>query len=159
MENRILQLCLAAWILVAAGFVRADSGPVIGRRADPLVVRFDIGRADLKVGKAEEAKIEAEARELNIFPYAKLAIEGYSDITGPEKVNQNLSERRAQAVRQYFVMRYGISPARIVVEAFGKKRPAASNATPEGRKENRRAVARVYRLETANIEWGSPGNL
>ena len=54
---------------------------------------------------------------------------------------------RAAAIRRFFIERYGITPERITARGLGEHQPEASNATKAGRSVNRRAVARIYRLE------------
>lgn len=127
---------------------------VIGHRAEPVVVRFDFAKADLKLGQATEAEFASAAQVLNIYPYAMLEIDGYTDAVGPDRVNLKLSEERAAAVRRHFIERYGIAPERIVINAHGKRAPLAPNDTARGRSENRSVLARVYRLEP---DLSSPG--
>lgn len=67
----------------------------------------------------------------------QIIIEGHADETGPIGYNQALSTRRANAVRDQLVAE-GIDASRTVVRGFGETRPAVSNATAEGRAQNRR---------------------
>lgn len=71
------------------------------------------------------------------YPSLHLAVEGHTDSVGGDEYNQNLSEQRAQAVRDYFVQQ-GISAGSIEAKGFGKTEPIASNDTAEGRAQNRR---------------------
>jgi outer membrane protein OmpA-like peptidoglycan-associated protein len=71
------------------------------------------------------------------YPSLHLAVEGHTDSVGSDEYNRQLSERRAQAVRDYLVQQ-GISPDAIAASGFGKSEPVASNDTPEGRQQNRR---------------------
>ncbi len=68
----------------------------------------------------------------------RLAIEGHTDDQGDDAVNQSLSERRAAAVKAYLVQAYGIDASRLDAQGYGESKPAADNATPEGRQQNRR---------------------
>lgn len=63
--------------------------------------------------------------------------QGYTDSIGTDAYNQRLSERRANAVRDWLV-KCGIAPSRLSSKGFGESNPVASNATPEGRAQNRR---------------------
>ncbi len=67
----------------------------------------------------------------------KLTIEGHTDNVGNAATNKTLSEQRAAAVKAYLVSK-GIDAARIETAGLGDTRPAAPNATPEGRQQNRR---------------------
>lgn len=80
----------------------------------------------------------------------KVMIEGHTDSKGTEPYNQKLSERRAQAVFNYFVDK-GISSSRMQTIGYGETRPIASNTkpngsdNPEGRALNRRVELRVMK--------------
>jgi OOP family OmpA-OmpF porin len=67
-----------------------------------------------------------------------ITLTGYTDSTGPEAYNQRLSERRADAVRDYLVDDLGVKPDHITAIGKGEVDPVASNATREGRAQNRR---------------------
>lgn len=72
---------------------------------------------------------------------SKMRIEGHTDSVGPAEYNQGLSERRAQAVADYILSQaYRLSAEDIQVVGLGETQPVASNATAEGRAENRRVV-------------------
>lgn len=64
-------------------------------------------------------------------------IAGHTDNIGSDVYNQNLSRRRAQAVKDYLV-RQGIAADRLIVRGFGETQPIASNETEGGRAQNRR---------------------
>jgi outer membrane protein OmpA-like peptidoglycan-associated protein len=71
------------------------------------------------------------------YPSLHVAIEGHTDSVGSDQYNQDLSEHRAQSVRDYFVQQ-GIQSSAIEARGYGKTDPIASNDTPEGRQQNRR---------------------
>ncbi len=98
-------------------------------------VLFDTGKATLRPGAREKlAKISGI---ILVHPGLKLEIEGHTDSVGGDEYNQRLSEQRANAVRDYLIHE-GIKPDSITAKGFGKTRPVATNATPEGRQRNRR---------------------
>ena len=66
-----------------------------------------------------------------------MQIEGFTDSVGADAYNQDLSERRAEAVKAALTMR-GIDPSRISTEGYGKAFPVASNSDSGGRQLNRR---------------------
>ena len=68
---------------------------------------------------------------------SKIVVEGHTDSQGGATYNQDLSQRRAQTVRDYLVSR-GISADRVTSQGFGLSRPIADNASAEGRANNRR---------------------
>lgn len=66
-----------------------------------------------------------------------LEVQGHTDNTGTDAINDPLSQARADAVRNYLVSR-GVDPSRLVAKGFGSNKPVASNATEQGRYQNRR---------------------
>jgi outer membrane protein OmpA-like peptidoglycan-associated protein len=98
-------------------------------------VLFDFDKADLRPEGITELEplLQAMQEDLQL----KAMIVGHTDSTGPEQYNLGLSERRAQAVANYF-MDGGISADRLRVEGRGESEPRASNDTREGRQQNRR---------------------
>jgi outer membrane protein OmpA-like peptidoglycan-associated protein len=96
---------------------------------------FKTGQAALlPAGREKLAKI---AGLILAHPGLKLAVEGYTDSTGTDQINQRLSERRAESARDFLVAQ-GVSQNAIVSRGLGKANPIASNATMEGRQDNRR---------------------
>jgi len=67
----------------------------------------------------------------------EVEIRGYTDNIGSWKYNLRLSQKRAEAVRQYLINR-GIDPKRLRAVGYGEANPIATNATAKGRAENRR---------------------
>jgi len=98
-------------------------------------VLFDVGKSNLKPGA--KVKLERIATVLQAHPERRLLIEGFTDSTGGEQLNQKLSEERAQAVALALV-RQGISADRIDSKGYGEERPVAGNDSAAGRQQNRR---------------------
>jgi outer membrane protein OmpA-like peptidoglycan-associated protein len=69
-------------------------------------------------------------------------IEGHTDAQGTEKLNEELSLRRADAVRSVLVQ-HGVQEAQISALGLGEVRPVADNATKEGRAKNRRVELHI----------------
>jgi outer membrane protein OmpA-like peptidoglycan-associated protein len=70
-------------------------------------------------------------------------VEGHTDNVGPAAVNMRIGLERAEAVRRYLTEEYFVPLHRISVISYGATRPIASNATRDGRAQNRRIVLRV----------------
>ncbi len=66
-----------------------------------------------------------------------LEIQGHTDNTGSDAINDPLSQARADAVRNYIISR-GVDPNRLVAKGYGSKKPVASNSTDQGKYQNRR---------------------
>ncbi len=98
-------------------------------------VLFDTNKAQLKSGGTRN--LEKLAGFLKQYPQRQAKIEGYTDSVGSADHNQELSDRRANAVRTSLV-NMGVSNDRITTHGYGKESPVASNDTPAGRQMNRR---------------------
>jgi len=98
-------------------------------------VLFDTGKADLQP-PAREALAKLSGIVLN-YPTLRLGIEGYTDNTGGADLNQTLSEKRADGVRDYLVGQ-GLNPESLTAKGFGMGNPVADNSTVAGRQKNRR---------------------
>ena len=98
-------------------------------------VLFDTGSYTLKPGAREKlAKISGIVLA---HPGLTLQIEGHTDSVGGDEFNQQLSERRADSVRD-FLAEQGVAPSSITARGFGKTQPVATNETADGRQRNRR---------------------
>lgn len=104
-----------------------------------LDINFDINKADIKPQYHQELKEVADF--LATYPKTSAVIEGHTDDTGEASYNKDLSQRRADSVREYLIRTFDINPARLTAKGYGEERPVASNATPQGRAQNRRVVA------------------
>ncbi len=102
-------------------------------------VAFEFDKADIR--PAFEPTLNQIADELNQSPETKLEVVGHADSTGSETYNQDLSERRAQAVADYLIGR-GVAADRFSASGRGETEPVASNATRDGRAQNRRVEIR-----------------
>ena len=98
-------------------------------------VLFDTGKYTLKPGARE--KLSKVAGILISYPGLNIAVGGYTDNVGTDRLNQGLSEERAGAVRDYLVQQ-GVSTNSITATGFGNTLPVASNDNSAGRQENRR---------------------
>jgi outer membrane protein OmpA-like peptidoglycan-associated protein len=98
-------------------------------------VLFDTGRAELKSGATR--KVDQLAQFLMEHPDRRVQIEGFTDSVGTDSYNEDLSQRRADAVKAALINR-GIEPSRIGTEGFGKAYPVANNTDSGGRQLNRR---------------------
>lgn len=96
---------------------------------------FDFDKAVVK--PQYFAMLDDVANVMEQNPGMRLELQGHTDSIGTEAYNMDLSRRRANAVRDYLV-RQGISTGRLSTVGYGETRPVATNATPEGRQQNRR---------------------
>jgi outer membrane protein OmpA-like peptidoglycan-associated protein len=81
--------------------------------------------------------LDVVGQSLIDWPKVRVEVQGHTDSQGDVQYNEDLSMRRAQAVKDYLVSR-GVSADRMTVTGFGESRPIADNSTMEGRAKNRR---------------------
>ena len=98
-------------------------------------VLFDTGRAELKAGSARN--LEKLVAFFNAYPQRTAIVEGFTDSVGSDSSNQDLSTRRAAAVRNT-LLEMGVARERISARGYGEAFPVAGNDSNSGRQLNRR---------------------
>ncbi|MCC7257921.1 MAG: OmpA family protein [Gammaproteobacteria bacterium] len=145
-ESRSLGERLAAREQVNEQFARLeqllppDQATVLRQGGDIIVrvqgVAFASGSA--KLPASARTLLDELARAAQIYPGARLAVEGHTDASGDSAANQRLSQARAEAVRDYLVGERQVPAGHVTALGYGDSRPIASNATEAGRRANRR---------------------
>jgi outer membrane protein OmpA-like peptidoglycan-associated protein len=126
---------LRARLLQQLNSILATRDSARGLVANMSDVLFRSGSFELLPGARERlAKVSGIVLA---YPTLHVAVEGHTDSVGSDDYNQQLSERRAQAVRDYFVQQ-GINSTAVEAHGYGKTEPIATNDTAEGRQQNRR---------------------
>ena len=103
-------------------------------------IYFSFNRADIR--PESERVLKEIAAILVAHPDWKLRVDGHTDGIGNAADNLDLSKRRAAAVKDALVSRYGTDAARLTTEGYGATAPQDTNETPEGRARNRRVELR-----------------
>jgi len=98
-------------------------------------VLFTTGRAELQPGAMRT--VQQLAQVLQQYPERRVLIEGFTDNTGSDQLNMDLSQRRAESFRQALIGA-GVNPDRMELRAQGSANPVADNSTAAGRQMNRR---------------------
>ena len=107
-------------------------------------ILFDSNSATLR--PASETDITKMAAILQKYPDTNVLVEGHTDNTGSDAINQPLSERRAQAVANSTVAK-GLASSRVTTQGYGSTQPIADNTTTEGKQTNRRVEVAIYANE------------
>jgi outer membrane protein OmpA-like peptidoglycan-associated protein len=105
---------------------------------NPLVlkgVNFETNKAILR--SDSYSALDMVVQSLYEWPEVKVEIQGHTDAIGDAAYNQDLSQRRAEAVRDYLVVK-GIAADRMTAVGYGLTKPVANNKTAAGRAQNRR---------------------
>jgi outer membrane protein OmpA-like peptidoglycan-associated protein len=105
-------------------------------------VLFDTDKATVKASAADALK-QISASITKRYPGKDVRVLGFADSKGDKSYNRELSEKRANAVKDYLVSTNKMPADHVSTEAFGEEQPVASNATAAGRQENRRVEIAV----------------
>ncbi len=140
----LLLLALLAYFLTHRNNTAADATPAatpVAATAAPAAfpdlgtVHFDTNKATLT--PEGQATLNQAAAAMKGNPNVHLRMEGFTDSTGTDPHNDNLSNQRAKTVVDYLNAQ-GIERSRLTGEGFGSAKPVDSNATPQGKADNRR---------------------
>nr|WP_162046468.1 OmpA family protein [Vibrio taketomensis] len=128
-----------------------DSGVQVQRVGEnQLVLRMENGigfqSSSYQLDASIHRTLQGVARILVEYPDTSLVIEGYTDSTGNDAMNQTLSERRAESVRNYLVQQ-GVAPGRAISRGYGERFPLCTNDTTAGRACNRRVEIKILPLK------------
>ncbi|WP_290784471.1 OmpA family protein [Halomonas sp.] len=127
------------------------TGIEVDRRGDDIVlnmpssVTFGFDSSDLT--NSARTALNDVAQILTQYTDTRVNIAGHTDSTGNADYNQRLSERRAEAVGNYLAQS-GVSRNRLNMTGYGQSQPVASNATEEGRAQNRRVEITLTPIES-----------
>lgn len=124
-----------------------DNGKSIENRVVNLSdINFESGTAQLE--PIATSYLNQVVSLMQKAPNIDLFIQGHTDTTGSDELNDRLSQQRAESVQQ-FLLEQGIEPTRLSVQGFGSRQPVADNQTTEGRAQNRRVEMEVLKREEA----------
>ena len=129
----------------------AGTGVDVNRNPDgsinlvmPGAITFDTNKSNIKPNFY--ATLNKVAQVLTEDSQSGILVTGYTDSTGNDSINIPLSQARAQSVANYLASR-GVSTSRINAQGHGAANPIASNATAEGREQNRRVEISIYAIQ------------
>ncbi len=124
--------------------VRQERDRLIATMSNSLL--FDVNSAIIKPGAIDGLTQVADV--LNRYPETTIIVKGYTDSTGTEAYNQELSERRAKSVANFMIGK-GVDAGRVTSIGFGEQFPIAGNDTEAGRQQNRRVELEIIPKDTA----------
>ena len=122
----------------------------IQRQGDALALTFKsdftfaVNSSNIQPGLYPE--LDRVARVLSSYPQTTILIAGHTDSTGSESYNQQLSQRRADSVKNALIQR-GVAADRISAVGYGESSPIADNNTEYGRQQNRRVEVRINPMQ------------
>jgi len=139
-ERLMAQKRLNQLFIEVQGYFNPDEAEVY-KRENQLIIRlkamhFPVGQSVIM--PENYALLGKVQRAIRAFGEPDVIIGGHTDSTGPEPINEHLSQQRADAVRQYLVANGTLPYDKIIAVGYGSMRPLATNSTEEGRATNRR---------------------
>lgn len=121
-------------------------GATVERVGEGIKITFDSGLLFAidsdNLSAASQTNLANLAKTLKKYEDTDILVNGYTDASGSHEYNQNLSEQRAQTVKD-FLNQKGVNNGRIISRGFGENEPVASNDTAAGRQENRRVEVAI----------------
>jgi OOP family OmpA-OmpF porin len=106
-----------------------------------LNVKFDLDRDIIRPDAKDN--LHEIGTFLATHPQISITLEGHTCDIGSERHNSTLSLQRAESVKRYLIQQFEINPARLKTVGYGFTRPVTSNASEEGRQQNRRVMATI----------------
>lgn len=126
---------------------RPSEGEISVRLTNDIL--FDLNSAALR--SASRNTLDELATNFRQYPDNRIIVEGHTDSSGGDQLNQRLSEQRASNVADYLIDG-GVSSSAITVYGFGESRPKTSNDTAEGRQQNRRVEIHIQAPPSASAQ-------
>jgi OOP family OmpA-OmpF porin len=110
---------------------------------EPVILRgVEFATASATLTEGSRPILDGVADDLKIHPLVRVELQGHTDSRGADAYNLDLSQRRADSVREYLINR-GVNASRLEAKGYGETQPIADNATKAGQAENRRVVMKV----------------
>jgi len=107
-------------------------------------ILFDTNSSELR--STSQSDITKLAATLQKYPDTNVLVEGHTDNTGTDAINQPLSEQRAQSVANALTAQ-SVASSRITTKGYGSTQPVADNSTAEGKQANRRVEVAIFANE------------
>ncbi len=113
----------------------------VARALSLQVINFEVDKADIP--EVNKAVLDRAVEVMKNVPNMQLMILGHTDSDGDDAHNQELSQRRAESVKQYLVSK-GVDASKLMTKGMGETDPIATNQTDNGKFRNRRIEFTVY---------------
>lgn len=116
-----------------------------------IALRIEYGIGFSTIYFQDYKTIRSFAGALNKHPDSKLELWGHTDSVGTKEVNQELSEARAEKIKEALI-KFDVAESRIITKGFSEDQPVATNSNRFGRAKNRRTMARVSGLSESELK-------
>ncbi|ANE53133.1 OmpA family protein [Flavisolibacter tropicus] len=163
------------WGILAGAAIGGTAGNLIGKKMDKqakdlkqaiptaqvervnegINVTFESGLMfpinSYAISESYKSDLTSAAEVFNKYPETNIVIEGHTDDTGSDEINMTLSQKRAEAVRDFFISK-GVDANRLQAKWYGETQPKYPNTDEENRKKNRRVELAVVANEKMKQE-------
>jgi OmpA-OmpF porin, OOP family len=128
------------------GGSRSDSTTITvkAKPTDKLTIHVNFDTNKSTIRKADLADLNKAEAFVRKYSTCKIEIDGYTDSSGSDKINNPLSERRAEAVKAWLIGHGAGTGDTITTKGYGSSNPIASNKTAKGKAQNRRAEVLAF---------------
>jgi len=135
--RNIVSMALLSGTLAAASCATTTPAPQVAGAQIAVMKRVEFEPGSAELSASSKATLDQAAGAIKAEPTVReIRLEGRTDNTGTEKLNDQLARQRADAVQSY-LRDQGLPSDKVHVEALGEALPVASNSIPEGRALNR----------------------
>lgn len=165
----------SVWGILAGAAIGGAAGNLIGKKMDAqakelkqavptaevqrvgegINMTFESGlmfqKNSSEINESYKSDLSGAAEVFNKYPDTNIVIEGHTDDSGSDDFNMTLSEKRANAVKDFFVTK-GINAERLTAKWYGETQPKYANDTEENRQKNRRVEIAVVANEKMQQE-------
>jgi outer membrane protein OmpA-like peptidoglycan-associated protein len=121
----------------------AYSPSEVAQRYDTITLHLHFTQGNATIQANDYRTLDGVISLIKNHPHSEIIVEGHTDNVGDRDLNHELSHKRANAVKRYFVDSGGLDETNIRAIGYGEKKPIASNATAAGRYQNRRVEIRL----------------
>ena len=158
------------WGILAGAAIGGTAGNLIGKHMDKqakeleqaiptaqvervnegINITFESGLVfpinSYQISESYKADLSGAAEVFNKYPETNIVIEGHTDDTGTDEINMTLSQKRANAVKDFLISK-GVDSSRLDAKWYGSAQPKYPNTSEENRKKNRRVELAVFANE------------
>lgn len=120
------------------------AGPEVFKLDVELIFKFNSEKIEPDYAQALDSSFQKIVEK----KFQRIQVEGHTDSTGIEVYNQYLSEKRAQAIRDYLVEKFKVTATSVEAVGYGSNHPIADNGNYQGRRKNRRVELKIWPQES-----------
>ena len=146
MESKKIKSVLYFMLVIVVSATFGCAGQEVQRVKDKMTLHILFDYNKFIISDKSQTELKSAVDFVKKYPGSRIEIAGHTDNLGSVQYNQTLSEKRAQAVREYLIKQGGVDPAKITAVGHRDLYPVAPNQKPDG-KDNPEGRAQNRRVE------------